>query len=161
MIAEMFLRRGRRAPHCLANHKSSETFAISLLILAGCLLVPLVNAQTYTIADLGSNAWSYSEAHGINGLGCVAGEYEPTNIFYVRAFMNCNGNMTDLGNLPGAPYAVAYAINDSNSVVGESDAGFATHAFLYSGGSMTDLGTLGFNNVGGYSSAHAINAYRQ
>lgn len=44
-------------------------------------------AQDYTIADLGSNSWSYSEAHGMNGTGRVVGEYEPTNFFYVQAFL--------------------------------------------------------------------------
>jgi probable HAF family extracellular repeat protein len=110
---------------------------------------------TYTLTDLGSNAWSYSAAHGINGHGGVAGEYEPTNFFYVLGFYYDNGVLSEVGHLAGAPYAIAYAANDNNEVVGESNTANATHAFLYSNGVMTDLGTLGTLN--GYSSAHAIN----
>jgi len=112
--------------------------------------------QAYKILDLGSNSWSYSEAHGINGLGNVVGEYEPTNFLYVKGFLNESGVMTDVGHLMGAPYAVACGINDTNQVVGESDTAKNTHAFLYSNGTMTDLGTLAGATIG-YSSAHAIN----
>src|ERR1041385_5700391 len=133
------------------------------VVLFGSLLFTLlglptaVRAQTYTISDISSNSWSYSEAHGINGLGSVVGESESTNFFYVLAFLYSNGAITDLKNLGGVPYAVAYGANDSNAVVGESDTANSTHAFLYKNGTMTDLGILGNNNVGGYSSAHAIN----
>jgi probable HAF family extracellular repeat protein len=112
--------------------------------------------QSYTITDLGSNSWSYSAAHAINGDGHVVGEYEPTNFFYVLAFLFENGALSDLRHLNGAPYAIAYGINDTDQVVGESATANNTHAFLYSNGTMTDLGTLA-GTITGYSSAHAIN----
>ena len=120
------------------------------------LALPCVgSAQTYTITDLGSSSWSYSEAHGLNNLLQVVGEFEPTNFFYVKAFLDTNGIIIDLGSLPGTPYAVAYAINDADQIVGESNLHNDTHAFLYENGKMSDLGTL--TPVGsGYSSAHAI-----
>jgi probable HAF family extracellular repeat protein len=99
------------------------------------------------------DSWSYSEAHGMNGSGVVVGEYEPTNLFYVAAFEYSNGVMTDLGHLGGAPYAVAYGVNDTNLAVGESNEGVDTYGFLYTNGVMVNLGTIG----GTYSSAHAIN----
>jgi probable HAF family extracellular repeat protein len=113
--------------------------------------------QTYTITNLGSPSWSYSEAHGINNVGNVVGEYEPTNFFYVKALLNSNGVFTDLGNLAGTPYAIAYAINETNQIVGESNSHLDTHAFLYENGRMSDLGTLTPSGGSGYSSAHAIN----
>ena len=117
-----------------------------------------LEAQTYSITDLGSNSWSYSEAHGINGVGSVVGEYESTTVFYVLAFLYDGGAISELGHLGGTPYAVAYGINDNNKVVGESGTANTTHAFVYSNGTMTDLGTLGGNNnPSSYSSAHAIN----
>ncbi len=126
-------------------------------VLGLAVLLPQVSfGQSYTLADLGSNSWSYSEAHGINASGYVVGEYEPTNFFYVLAFLYANGTMTDLGHLTGTPYAIAYGINDTNAIVGESSTATSTLAFLYTNGVMTSLGTLG-TLVGGYSSAHAIN----
>ena len=113
--------------------------------------------QSYSITDLGSSSWSYSEAHGVNGLGNVVGEYEDTNFFYVSAFLYSKGSITDLGSLAGQPYAVAYAVNGTNQIVGESNAHLDTHAFLYENGKMSDLGTLTPFGGSGYSSAHAIN----
>jgi probable HAF family extracellular repeat protein len=112
--------------------------------------------QTYSITNLGSASWSYSEAHGVNNAGNVVGEYEPTNIFYVSAFLNSQGSFADLGSLPGSPYAVAYAINETNQIAGESNAHNDTHAFIYQQGTMSDLGTL-TQGGSGYSSGHAIN----
>lgn len=144
--------------HELGKDTCFRTLAFTPLI---CLLLGWpgrVFGQGYIISDLGSNAWSYSEAHGINGSGAVVGEYEPTTFFYVLAFLYTNGTMTDLGHLSGQPYAIAYGINNTNGIVGESDTSNATYAFLYVNGKMTSLGTLG-GVVGGYSSAHAINEF--
>jgi probable HAF family extracellular repeat protein len=127
-----------------------------------CSLVLGARAQTYTLTDLGSSAYYYSEAHGLNGYGHVVGEYEPTNSINVRGFYFDGATLIDVGSLPGPPYAVAYGNNDTNEVVGESEAAHNTHAFLYSNGTMTDLGVLGGHiNEGGYSSAHAINRLQQ
>ncbi len=122
----------------------------------GLLLPGGAFGQNYSISDVGSNGWSYSEAHGLSGSGAVVGEYEPTNYIYILGFLYQDGVFTDVGHLSGTPYAVAYGINDSNAVVGESATADNTHAFLYNNGTMTDLGTLA-GNVTTYSSAHAIN----
>ena len=79
----------------------------------------------------------------------------------MSAFSYQNGARTNLGFLGGYPYAVAYAINDTNQIIGVSDAGIDTHAFEYTNGTMSDLGTLGGMFMGGYSSAHAINRFGQ
>jgi len=114
-------------------------------------------AQTYTITNLGSASWSYSEAHGVNAAGKVVGEYEGTNMFSVLSFLFSDGTTTDLGTLAGSPYAVGYGINETNQITGESISHVDTHAFLYQNGKMTDLGTLTGLGGSGYSSGHAIN----
>ncbi len=63
--------------------------------------------------------------------------------------------MTGLGTLVGGSYSEAYAINDSDQIVGESDNGSQSHAFLYSGAVMSDLGTLG----GSASAAYGIDSF--
>jgi probable HAF family extracellular repeat protein len=118
-------------------------------------------AQTYTITDLGNSDDWYSETHGMNSSGGVVGEFEVTNSISVGAFWFHDGSRTDLGHLAGTPYAIAWAVNTTNQIVGESNMGFDTHAFLYTNGVMSDLGTLGGSFTGGYSSAHAINGSGQ
>jgi probable HAF family extracellular repeat protein len=140
---------------------SMKTISDRKELLLGPLLCSLWNlptalAQTYSISDIALNSWSYSEAHGINDLGSVVGEFEANNSSDVLAFQYRNGAITELGHLGGNPYAVPYGANN-DAAVGESDTGNNTHAFLYQNGNMTDLGILGNNNNAGYSSAHAIN----
>jgi probable HAF family extracellular repeat protein len=126
------------------------SFSTLLALVLPCAAM----GQTYTITNLGSSSWSYSEAHGINGPANVVGEYQVTTS--VNAFLNAQGTFTDLGTLPGSPYAVAYAINETNQITGESNSHNNTHAFLYQNGQMSDLGAL-TSGGGGYSSGHAIN----
>src|SRR5438128_10677206 len=72
--------------------------------------------------------------------------------------------VSDLGTLGGSQ-SLAWDINDSGQIVGESTtADGETHAFLYTGGTMTDLAALPFGDPGvrsRTSSARAINASGQ
>ncbi|MDA8375585.1 MAG: hypothetical protein M0Z50_00660 [Planctomycetia bacterium] len=62
---------------------------------------------------------------------------------------------TAIPDTPGGSAGYAYAINDSGTVVGNSNtASGVQHAFSYSNGTTTDLGTLGGN---GGTLAYGIN----
>jgi probable HAF family extracellular repeat protein len=134
-----------------------QVVVVLLLSLAWFASSASASGQNYTITDLGSNTWYYSEAHGINISGHAAGEYEPTNPPALLAgFLYSGGVMTDVGILGGAyPYSIARAVNETDVVVGEAAAANNTHAFSSTNGFMTDLGTKA--GMTGYSSAYGIN----
>jgi probable HAF family extracellular repeat protein len=59
-----------------------------------------------------------------------------------------NGNVIDLGTLPGGTDSQGYAVNRQGDVTGWADDGQNQHPFLYSDGHMQDLGTLPGGIVG-------------
>lgn len=113
--------------------------------------------------DLGSLNFLGSYGLGINDNADVVGQlYSHSGS---RAFLKLhNGQIQNLGTLPGGNRSFAIAINNNGDIAGYStnSTGFE-HAFLYRNGSMLDLGTLpnhvrtyayGINNNGdvvGYS----------
>ncbi len=83
-----------------------------------------------------------SVPYAINASGVVVGYSTIVSNSTRRAFAHSNGGMRDLGVLAGpagfpsdAQYSVAYAINTSGDIVGESSG----VAFLYHDGTMKDL----------------------
>jgi probable HAF family extracellular repeat protein len=62
-----------------------------------------------------------------------------------------NGQIVDLGELPGASNCTATAINKHGTIVGSCDVPGGGEAFLWRGGVMTPLGTLA-----GSSFSHAL-----
>jgi probable HAF family extracellular repeat protein len=105
----------------------------------GLQLVPPFSIGTYTVTDLGSG-----RASGINIAGRVVGgdTRDPS------AFMWQNGVMTRLGALPGDRSSMAWGIDQSGQVVGESGT-LDHHAFIWANGTMRPLGTLpgGTNSI--------------
>lgn len=88
--------------------------------------------------------YPYSEALGINDTGQIAGwSYTSRSLVQGRAFLYENGQMKDLGALPGDLYSMARAIDEHGRVVGQSrDAGGNNRAFLWENGQMKDLNGL-------------------
>jgi probable HAF family extracellular repeat protein len=97
---------------------------------------------------------TYSIATGINNLGEVVG-YSASHAF----LWTQREGMLDLGTLPGDVLAGAFAINDSEQIVGTSvDRDGSQHAFFWTrSGGMQNLGTLG----GTHTAADAINGSGQ
>jgi probable HAF family extracellular repeat protein len=64
----------------------------------------------------------------------------------MHAVLFKNGNVIDLGTLPGGTESQGYAVNREGDVTGWADvpvaSGFNQHPFLYIDGHMQDLGTL-------------------
>lgn len=84
------------------------------------------------------------EPREINAAGAIAGS-KPVNgaLGTSHATLIVGNAVTDLGTLGGAS-SMAFALNASNWVVGQSQlANATTHPFVYRGTSMLDLGTLG------------------
>jgi probable HAF family extracellular repeat protein len=91
--------------------------------------------------DLGTLGGSYSAAYGISTAGIVGISTNAQGV--ERAFLYANGQMRDLGALPGADFSQAFSVNDRGEVVGVSLVGGKNVAFLWSPQSgMTSLGTL-------------------
>lgn len=100
-------------------------------------MIPFVyqnGAMTAISTDVG---W----ASGINDAGQVTGNVLPAGLFVNHAFLYQNGVFTDIGTLPGyssQPYAVPYAINNSGTIVGDSNAA----AFVYENERMSIMKRL-------------------
>ena len=100
-----------------------------------------------------TSGWMLTDACGINDLGQIVGS-GVNRINQSHAFLYWNGNIADLGTLPGGNDSIGNGINNDGKVVGYSSTSRGDiHAFVYANGSMKDLGTLG----GGNSYATAIN----
>jgi probable HAF family extracellular repeat protein len=131
-----------------------------VMLMAG-MLAPRASGQRYAVADLGSldagSAVNVSYASGINSFGDVVGSSYVGMSLHAYLWTKPEG-MTDLGTLGGAN-SIAYAINNSGTVVGQTDlANKDTHAFFWTmPGGMQDLGTLG----GSESVAFGINELGQ
>lgn len=130
-----------------------QFFALLLMVLTLALIhAKELNAQTYSITDLGTLGGTSSQALGINNLGEIVGwAYTSTGIQH--AFAWSGGVLSDIGTLGGTT-STATGVNDNGQIVGYSDTtSGTTHGFANSGGTMTDLGTLGGNR----SFAYGIN----
>jgi probable HAF family extracellular repeat protein len=105
-----------------------------------------------TMSDLGTLGGLHSYATGINRDGKIVGGASTADTFegvLPQAYVYSNGAMQGIGTFPMGDASIAFGINDSGQVVGQSAIStddppeHPYHAFSYSGGVMSDLGTLG------------------
>lgn len=127
-----------------------------LLALASALPFGAHAAPMFNIVDLGtlpngsgSSALAVNSNREVTGNARTTGASTPLHAYHWK-----NGNMTDIGILPGsdANFSRGYAINDAGVIVGESSNNTSL-AFRWENGSMTNLGSLGT----GSGVAHGIN----
>ncbi len=104
------------------------------------------------VQDLGGFLYSNGQltplrlnvGNAINDLGQATG-YANTSAdrYSSHAFLYTDGQMKDLGTLPGGSYSTGFGINSAGQVVGYSgSAGGSVHAFLHQNGQMLDLNDL-------------------
>ena len=95
------------------------------------------------MTDLGVIAYCCSSAEDINEAGLIVGWSSTEQGFDFRhAVMWQEGQIIDLGTLPGDWKSEAWAVNDLEQVVGYSERGY-NHAFFWDrAGSMYDIHTL-------------------
>jgi probable HAF family extracellular repeat protein len=100
------------------------------------------------LLDLATTIGDHSVAYKINDSGQIVVSSKTGALLYT------DGQITNLGNLPGFRVTVPHGINNSAQVVGFSFSNSYSNerAFLYSDGQMTDLGTLsGFRDSIAYN----------
>jgi probable HAF family extracellular repeat protein len=116
------------------------------------------HAATYQLVDLGTLGGSSSFALDVNNHRQVTGNSQtPTGQPAPRlnTFLYTGGPLTNIGVLPGSNnFSRGYAINDSGTIVGESDNN-SSRAFVYENGTLTGLTRLAGDNDRGV--AHDIN----
>jgi probable HAF family extracellular repeat protein len=98
------------------------------------------------MGNLGGMAWNTPA--GMNNKGEVVGFGNPSGDQNagpnpIAFYWNATAGMTNLGTLAQYTNSIAYAINKSGLIVGQSFGGpNGSHAFVYQDGTMTDLNSL-------------------
>src|SRR5215467_13349558 len=132
--------------------------AWKILLIAIAARVPscILQAQSYSVENLGIVRPGSAVVHGVNASGQVVGELGRPHGAETHAFFwQRSGGIRDMGILAGGDYSAAFAINDSGLVAGTSNTSTSMHAFSWTlAGGLTDLGTLPGTDA---SSAAAIN----
>lgn len=124
---------------------------------AGTSLFPYVwtvGSPTPTEIGILPGVPTFGRGFGVNDAGVVVGE---SGNGPSKAFRWENGDLSDLGSMPGGSGGVANDINNAGLVVGAASNGQSVRAFhTTGGGTLMDLGTpLGTTNS--FARAYAVN----
>jgi probable HAF family extracellular repeat protein len=132
--------------------------ALAVGLLATAAPAAATEHDEYTINELGTLGGNATFALDVNDRGQVTGNSRTsTTTLPLLAFAYTDGEMTEIGTLPGSnAFSRGYAINNRGVVVGESDNN-RPRAFRWEDGVLSDLGDLG----GGSAVAHGINNSEQ
>jgi probable HAF family extracellular repeat protein len=133
--------------------QSGEVTGDSYIACAECALSHAFLYRNGIMQDLGTlPGGSFSSGYGISEgerrkevLVTGSSNFESCtfdNCSPIHAVLFKNGNVIDLGTLPGGTNSQGYAVNRAGDVTGWADDGHNQHPFLYSEGHMQDLGTL-------------------
>ncbi|HWG27715.1 hypothetical protein [Actinospica sp.] len=128
--------------------------ATAAVLGASTLAAAATPAQgTTSVAGVQVSASGWATA--VNDRGDVIGGYNVNNL--AHAFIWHAGTITDLGELPGADYADATAVDNHGDVVGYSSTDTfpnTPQAFVWHNGTMTDLGPSGESSIASYINDH-------
>jgi probable HAF family extracellular repeat protein len=147
--------------HEVGTRTHARWLGIWSLLLAAALLAAMQTSAVgapppprYEVIDLGTLGGNASFGLDVNDGDEVTGNSRTsTTTLPLLAFSWADGEMTDLGTLPGSnAFSRGYGINNAGVVVGESD-NDRPRAFRWDDGEMSDLGDLG----GGSAVAHDVN----
>jgi probable HAF family extracellular repeat protein len=92
--------------------------------------------------DLGTLGGIVAGGNAVNDAGTATGYSSLPGNDVFHAFRWSNGNMLDLGTLPGFHDSFGAALNERGDVVGSAANGSAVRAFAFEGSSLLNLGTL-------------------
>ena len=102
----------RRARPLEKGKPISQRFCYQTVLIVAGLLGSAADAATqYTVTDLGTLGWGFSEAHSVNSNGQVVGYAAPASGYHAFVYTG-NGPMQDLGIL-GGDYSYAESINNN------------------------------------------------
>jgi probable HAF family extracellular repeat protein len=149
--------RARGSRTCGAVGMALVCLVLSALIGRSATAAGASRTVAYSISDLGTLGGD-AAAFGIDNRGDAVGCAAFSGSSCERAVLYRDGQVVDLGTLPGGDVSIARAVNDNGDVVGDSTTPTnpqlpSGRAFLFSHGQMRDLGTLG----GSWSEAFGIN----
>jgi probable HAF family extracellular repeat protein len=118
-------------------------FIVSWSLGPAILTTSAAFAQNYKVVDIGALTGGNSVPTKINLSGQSVGHSGKMYGVQTHAFSFANGNLVDLGTLPGGDFSTAFDVNTRGAVVGDSNTATNMHAFLWdSSTGMQDLGAL-------------------
>lgn len=125
---------------CVRPHSLNDMKTICTLLLGA--FSGMLNAQTYTITDLGPLAGAQTYAMAINENGVVAGYSQP-DANSARAWIWKNGiGLTDVGSFGGLDNRGLFVGPDDRLYGTSQDGSGVTRGFVWNGVTLADIGSI-------------------